>query len=197
MGPGCIVCLHTETSAGSGHRQFFDLGGRACAPFGQLRVLLSFHLNTVGPSSTLRGTAGTRLFKSDDMISCIMQLPRLYALLPEDSIPNVWFGRDMSDQVCLVIRGMDMGPVYCRWNVGLFASDALQIRMDNPVVLRVVVHALSGRIRIMLHVPCHFVHLNSLMYHITFPGGTRKTTYVGYGAPSIFHCNHNNILYIH
>ena len=35
------------------------------------------------------------------------------------------------------------------------------------------------------------------MYHITFPGGTRKTTYVGYGAPPIFHCNHNNILYIH
>ena len=49
----------------------------------------------------------------------------------------------------------------------------------------------------MLHVPCHFVHLNSLMYPITFPGGTRKTTYVGYGAPPIFHCNHNNILYIH
>ena len=49
----------------------------------------------------------------------------------------------------------------------------------------------------MLHVPCHFVHLNSLMYHITFPGGTRKTTYVGYDAPPNFHCNHNNILYIH
>ena len=76
-----------------------------------------------------------RLVESDNMILCITQLPRLYALLPEDSILNVWFGRDMSDLVCLVIRGTDMGHVYCRWNVGLFASDALQIRMDNPIVL--------------------------------------------------------------
>ena len=158
-----VLCVYTQRPRRQGLCPFRTIPGFVVVP-----------PHTVGPPSTLRGTAGTLLFKSDDMISCIMQLPRLYALLPEDSIPNVWFGRDMSDQVCLVIRGMDMGPVYCRWNVGLFASDALQIRMDNPVVLRVVVHALSGRIRIMLHVPCHFVHLNSLMYHITFPGGTRK-----------------------
>ena len=31
-----------------------------------------------------------------------------------------------------------MGPVYCWWSVGLFPSDALRIRLDNPVVLRVV-----------------------------------------------------------
>ena len=43
----------------------------------------------------------------------------------------------MSDRVCLVIRGTDIGPVYCRWNVGLFTLDTLRIRMDNPVVLRV------------------------------------------------------------
>ena len=108
MGPGIIACLCLSTST------------------------------LLGPPSTSGGMAGARLFESDDMISCITQLPRIYALLPEDAILNVWFGRDMSDRVCLVIRGTDMGPVYCRWNVGLFASDALRIRMDNPVVLRVV-----------------------------------------------------------
>ena len=59
-------------------------------------------------------------------------------ILPENSVLNVWFGMDMSDLVCLVIKGTDMGHVYCRWSAGLFALDTLAIRLDNPVVLRVV-----------------------------------------------------------
>ena len=59
-------------------------------------------------------------------------------ILLENSILNVWFWRDMLDLVCLVIKGTDMGPVHCRWSVGLFASDALRIQLDNPVILRVV-----------------------------------------------------------
>ena len=99
---------------------------------------MSFYLSTVGPPFTSGGMAGARSFEPDDMISCITQFPCLYALLPDNSVLNVWFERDMSDLVCLVIKGTDMCPVYCWWSVGLFALDTLRIRLDNPVVLRVV-----------------------------------------------------------
>ena len=55
------------------------------------------------------------------------QLSCLYALLLDNSVLNVWAGRVMSDLVCFINYGMDVGPVCYRWSGGLFTSDALRI----------------------------------------------------------------------
>ena len=140
MGPGIIACpcLHTETSAGSGPRQLSTWAAGDLPLLHDSGILCLSTSTPLGPLSTSGVMSGARLFEPDDTISYITQLPCLYALLPDNSVLNVWFGRDMSDLVCLDINRTDMGPVYCQWSVGLFASDTLQIRLDNPVVLRVV-----------------------------------------------------------
>ena len=77
------------------------------------------------------------MFEPDDIISCT-QLPRLYAFLPDDSVLDVWFGRNMSDLLCFINHETDVGPVYYRWSGGLFASDALRIRLHYTAILGVV-----------------------------------------------------------
>ena len=62
--------------------------------------------------------AGVCLFESDDIISCAMQLPHLFALLTENSVLSVLLNNDMSDVVCFVIIWTDLGPVH-RWS-GVF-----------------------------------------------------------------------------
>ena len=114
MCPGSVACpcLHTETSAGSVPRQF--LTSAAGGGYVSLRRLW----DSLGTHFTSAGTAGGRLIELDDMILC-MQLLRLYALVPEKSVLNMCFGRDLL--ACLFLNGTDMGSVYCKWSVRLFA----------------------------------------------------------------------------
>ena len=82
---------------------------------------MSFYLKTVGPPPVASGTtAGVHLFESDDIISCVTQLPRLSALLPENSVLSVLLERDVSDLVCFVLKGTAMVPVYHRRGVCFF-----------------------------------------------------------------------------
>ena len=135
-GSAAFPCLHSETSAGSTPRQLLtstagdtsisDDSGIRCL---SILALLDTHFIS-------GGTAGARLFEPDDMISCT-QLPCLYALLEDNSILDVWAGKDMSDLVCFISHGTDMGPVYYRWSVGLFALYALRTRLNYTLVLGV------------------------------------------------------------
>ena len=57
-------------------------------------------------------TAGTRLFESDDIISCVTQLLLMYALWPENSGLSEPFVRNMPDLMFLVLNGTGMVPMH-------------------------------------------------------------------------------------
>ena len=111
MCPGSVACpcLHTEASAGSGPRQFSSpaSGDSPLSDGSGIRCL--FTLKLLDPPVASGETVGVRLFELDDIISCATQLPRLSALLPENSALCVLLERDVSDLMCLVLTGTDGG----------------------------------------------------------------------------------------
>ena len=113
MCPGSVACpcLHTETSAGSAPRQFLTsaAGDTSLSDDSVIHCLSTSA--PLGTHFTSGGSTGARLFETDDMISCT-QLLRLYALLPDNSVLNVCFGRDLP--ACLNINRTDMDSVDCK-----------------------------------------------------------------------------------
>ena len=134
MCPGRIACQCLETSAGSASRQFLTLaaGDVSFPDDSGTRLSTSALLSTYFTSGD---TTRTRLFVSDDMFSC-KQLLRRYALLPESSELHMLFKKNVL--ASLIIIGIYMGSIYCRWRVRLFASDPVWIHLNYMVVLRVV-----------------------------------------------------------
>ena len=89
---------------------------------------LHFHTSTLlGTLSISDDTAGTYLVISDNIISCVMRLPGLYACLLGNSVFGVWVERDETDQMCVDIKETHVGSVYRQWNVCLFNLDAIQL----------------------------------------------------------------------